>query len=901
VILLLGGALTLTAALLFPAFLGTDASGRHLDAAGGLTAPPSRDETVGDGAAANKEAAADADAAAKEVELPPYGDRDLPHDRAIRGRVLDPKNEPVADAIVVAAFKDWRARPYEVVTASRVRSEEDGFFILGPLERRSYYLLALKPEVGVGYVTGQMPGAWVDVVLTPGARLTGSVTARRSGQPVAGARVIVKDGTYHLETATDGEGKYLLAPLPAATNTWSGFQLIVVADGFRNAERSNLILRDDREQTVDFRLEPGATLEGKVLDGQDLQPVAGAIVGEGWEPYHRTTTTREDGSYALPNVDISPNLVFTVRAEDYLPQQQQSDGTGTLEFQLDKTLQVEGKVWDPQENAVPNARVYLHRIKFAAGFSWTQNRNAQNFTTTDGEGVFAFPDVLPGEVAVVAFHQEFAPGEYGPIRIPEGGPVPDGIDVTLKHGLTVTGEVRDVQDRPLPSIRVQLQRSGWRIKGYKWVQQYRWSENPLWYTDEQGRFELRGAMAGKHWLSAWHQSYGWAGTQIEGVEGQRIPDVIISFAGATITGVFTTANGDPVPGGWVYAKGPKNTPRPLSRWTQADSLGRFKLAGLKEGDYDVNGSSSFGQPEPLKDIPAGTQDVELKLRVTQVLLGEVTSVLTGRPLERFYLSIRAERTSRSRRLPGYRRPSSWSGWLRTPDGEFERPVTPAKYQLTLKAPGHAPRVVKDVIVEENIAPQKIFVTLDAGGGIEGVVTDQEGKPLKNAYVRANVYRAPGEPQQPTDWMLTGTDRTDSKGRYFIQGMAPGTYLVTINLGSRGATTAQVSVAGSEMVRRNLQLLPTGTVVLRVVDEDGKPIQGVYFQFRDENGRYIGWANQTNQDGIARSGPLRMGPAAVSAYHRKREYVVDSFHVTVRSGKTVTVDVVMQKREQKKPQ
>jgi hypothetical protein len=404
-------------------------------------------------------------------------------------------------------------------------------------------------------------------------------------------------------------------------------------------------------------------------------------------------------------------------------------------------------------------------------------------------------------------------------------------------------------------------------------------------------------MAGKHWLSAWHNDFGWAGTQVEGVDDQRVTDVIISFAGATITGTFVSADGDPVPGAWVYATGPKNTPQRMSRWTQTDALGAFKLAGLKEGSYDINGSSSFGSPEKLLDIPAGTNDVELELQVMQILRGELTSILTGRALERFYLSIQPDRSSRSRRVPGYRRPRGWSGWLRTPDGRFERPVTPGKYNLTFKAPGHAPKVMRAVIVEENISPQSVYVTLDRGGGIQGVVTDQEGKPLSNTYLYARVYRAPGEAAQPDDGMLSGYDYTDTKGRYFIQGLADGTYLIQLNLRSRGAATALVSVVGSGMVRQNLQLLPTGIVVLKVVDPDGKPIAGVRFYFRDENNRYLGYAQPTNNAGISTSRPLRMGPAMVQAYHGK--YVVDNFPVTVLSGKTVTVDVVMQPKEPKK--
>lgn len=896
VLALLGGAVLVTLGLVFPGLFGPEERARHMDLAGGLGPEPLPEQKPED-ALSSEEPAAPEESADPD-ELVPYGDRSLAQEEAIRGKVRDEEGRPVADAIVVAAYKETRARPYELLFPAKVRSEEDGFFILGPLARRSYWVLAIKKgeDGGVGYAANATPGAWVDLVLAPGAKLTGTVTAREDGEPVAGAKVICKDWTFHAEAETDEEGKYALAPLPATQNTWMGQQVVVVADGFRIAERSNLLLKNDREYTLDFRLEEGDTLRGKVVDAQSLRPIANARVAEGWEPYHHVVSTAEDGTFELANVDTSPNLVFTVVADGYQPQERQSDGTGRIELRLDASLVVEGTVKDPQDEVVPNARVYLHRVKYTPGFKPVKTNRGQTYTEADGAGKFRFENVLPGQVAVVAFHREFAPGEKGPIEVVRGGAPPEPVTVTMKHGMTVSGEVRDLNDNPIPDIKVQLHRWwGGRIKGYKYALRYIWSEQPTWYTDAQGRFELRGAIAGKHWLAAYDRSFGWTGTQLEGVEGQRITDVIISFAGAMIEGVFLTASGDPVPNAWVYAKGPKNTPRKSTRYTQTDALGRFRMRGLKDGSYDLSGHSSYGQPEPRKDVPAGTTGVELKLKTNQVLAGEVVSVRTGRPLERFYLSIQPHRTRDARGRLRRGKGTRWQGWLKSPDGRFERPVLPGRYDLTFKAPNHAPRILRELVVEELVPPLPIFAMLDAGGGIRGLVLGTDGKPLRNQYVNARVYRAPGEPQQPTDWLLGGNDRSDSKGRYFIEGLAPGTYLIQLNLGRRGSAVAQVSVTGTEMVDRNLQLVPTGHVVLRVKDEEGEAVQGVSFTFYDENRRWIGWARQSNKQGMSTSRPLRMGPAVVRAHDRNKKYEVDEFTVTVQSGKTITVDVTAKKK------
>ena len=146
-------------------------------------------------------------------------------------------------------------------------------------------------------------------------------------------------------------------------------------------------------------------------------------------------------------------------------------------------------------------------------------------------------------------------------------------------------------------------------------------------------------------------------------------------------------------------------------------------------------------------------------------------------------------------------------------------------------------------------------------------------------------------------MLGGYDQADNKGRYFIQGMAPGTYLLQLNLGSRGSAMAQVTVMGSEMAIHDLQIVPTGRVVFRVTDEEGNPLQGVYFYIRDaQTNNWLGWGPASNANGVSTSQALRMGAAMIQAHDSKRKFVVDNFPVSIPSGRTVTVEVVMRKKE-----
>jgi hypothetical protein len=840
----------------------------------------------------------------------PHGDRGLPRGETIRGRVTDAAGAPVADVVLFAAYRDTSARPHEVRPSARVRSETDGSFVLGPLERRAYWVVGVHERKGVAYTAGVFPGSWVDLALSPPATVRGVVTAGGTGEPVAGATVVLKDAAFQHETTTDAEGRYVLSPLPPTINAWAGHQLIVAAAAFRRADRTGLLLAGGKDYEIDVALVKGATLAGRVADARTLGPVKGAVVAEGWEPWDKTARAGEDGAYRLENVDVRPNLVFQARAEGYLPQARQSAGTDRLDFDLEASLCVEGRVLDATDRPLAGARVRLHRIRFAGDaqggdvvvhsfggpFGSPSEPPGATTTTTGADGTFRFADVAPGEVGIVAFHRDTAPAEKGPLTVPVGGPAPPPVDVTMPRGFSVEGVVRDGAGEPIPSVRVQMSQWGGG-QGYRFLQNYMWSETPESWSDEQGRFTIRGATPGQHWLGASDPTWGWAGLQVEGVEGQRISDLVISYAGAAIAGVLLTADGRPVPGANVNAQGPKNAASGRQwRWTQTDGLGRFRLAGLEQGNYDLHAWTAWGQPEPLKDVPAGSEGIELKLAPSQVLRGVVTSIPLGGPLDRFQLIVQGTSGPGRSPNPASRRGGmQWQGEVRSPDGRFERPVGPGEYTIVIRAAGHAPLALRGVIVEENVEPQPLVLRLEQGGGIRGVAVDVEGKPVVNGAVQARVHRAPGQPADPVEWLRGAHDATDDRGRFFIEGLPPGTYLVALHLGTRGSAQAVVAVPGAEMVTQDLRLQPTGIVTLKAVDEEGNPVEGVYFQFHDDQGQWVGFAGPTNAQGFATSQAMRMGPAVGRAYHAEREPA--TVDVTVASGKTVHVEVTLRKKQE----
>ncbi|MGQ0613720.1 MAG: carboxypeptidase regulatory-like domain-containing protein [Planctomycetaceae bacterium] len=832
-------------------------------------------------------------------EVIAYGDKTLPRELCIRGRVTDDKDRPVGDAVVAAFLKETSVRPHEHRRAARVRSEADGTFVLGPLSHVVHSVVAVKEGMGIAIAENLFPGGWIDLVLAPGAALRGTVNSAENGEALSGARVIFLSGPYAPETTTDAEGRYTFALLPPTRNLWQGDQLLAVAEGFRRGERSNLILRPGEDATVDFALLRGDALTGTVTHAGTGRPLAGAVVAEGLEPYHRTALSDAEGRYRLDHVEIAANAVFHARAEGFLSLGSQSDGSPVLDFALTPARTLRVTVRGRDGSPAAGARVYLHRVTVAPGYEGSGARPGMGGPprVAGADGSALFDDVHPGQVAFVAFHPRFAPGESKPLDVPADGAPPGDVLLELPAGFRIEGDVRDGQDRPLPDVQVRLypgQAWGGEKATYQFVYQYIWQEATATYSDAGGRFVVDAAMPGRQqWLAAMSATLGWSGVQVDGVEGQRVTGVQISFAGSRITGTLLTAGGEPVPFANIQAQGPLNAKEQSWRHVVTDGLGRFHLGGLKEGSYNLSAYTAYGSPPPLQGIPGGTENVEMRLAAMQTIRGRVRSLLTRRPLDRFTLLILPQPAARgSRRVQP---PTSWQGEMRSPDGEFERSVAPGTYVVMVRAAGHAPGIARDVVVEENVAPRRIELDLDGGASLRGLVKDPEGRPARFVPVQMRRFLDPGESGGPEESLSQMQDQTDASGRYIFEGVGPGRYLLTVNLGRRGSGVAPATVRGSEVVETDLQILPTGKVRFTVKDEEGKPLAAVSLSLQDDSGQWLGWARWTDDTGITIVEGIRQGRCKAILFHQREEYVADPVEVEVIPDATVSYEVTARKK------
>jgi beta-lactamase regulating signal transducer with metallopeptidase domain len=106
--------------------------------------------------------------------------------------------------------------------------------------------------------------------------------------------------------------------------------------------------------------------------------------------------------------------------------------------------------------------------------------------------------------------------------------------------------------------------------------------------------------------------------------------------------------------------------------------------------------------------------------------------------------------------------------------------------------------------------------LKRGGTVSGRVVNTEGQPIKGADVRIG--------EENRSWHSESETKTDAAGRFVFENCPREFSVITVQAGGHSPQLRKV-VVGEEQDVGDIQLGPAHTVRIRVVDRDGKPIQG----------------------------------------------------------------------------
>ena len=774
---------------------------------------------------------------------------------SVIGRVVDEAGEPLEGVEVRATFErrltqgqynHWRS-------GGVFTSAADGTFRLHPMAPTTNYNLHLSKSgyspVQQGITLPPLGEAFdLEVVLEVGRRAFGRVVDFDE-QPIEGAEVRLRQQIddprqmmrFRHNTRTDDfaavsqtSGRYDLHDLPPGR-----FFLEVRRSGFAPASVPGIeipsVTGDEGFDLGTVALEPGVTLEGKVVDpeGEALAGVAIRLV-EGdhnammsYSVSTQSLTTDEEGRFQAVDRRSGQKLDVNASLEGYLENQVSGvvmPPEKPLVITLQRSVTLRGRVVDASGTPVPRVSVSMMHEPDGGSF---QNMGFLGQVATALNGAFEFKSVPPGAlVQVLAQGSSLGKGELRRIKVPRDAPSLEGLEVVLQAGATVQGRVLNSAGEPVPQAQVN-ESSPNRAYSFNTLSTH---------TDAEGRYRLVGVSPGSTQIAVYHAEYQQSTKALEVQPGQNTLDFQLE-GGQTVRGQVV-AEGRACPGATIQILGTQGGG--FGREVLSDHEGAFEMHNVPDGSFKVQASHPDYASQTLQDelIVAGApvEGVLVELQRGATLVGEL---LGFRPeeLSKVQVFAHTERDMRSGQVDFDARyrvlrlsPGNWFVAASGPDGRSAQgliTVDPGVEEVTL-----------DLEVKE-------------GYSVSGTVFYGE-EAMDGAQIHLSGLSTNSN----------GQSRSDYQGQYLVRGLEAGRYRMLV-LGHRQGLMYQRDLE----VRGDMDLdvqLRGGRVSGWVFDAaSGGPLRGVKLlvESLDQDGKPTGFRSQksqTNAEGSFDLGELTPG-------------------------------------------
>ena len=444
------------------------------------------------------------------------------------------------------------------------------------------------------------------------------------------------------------------------------------------------------------------------------------------------------------------------------------------------------------------------------------------------------PDVWE-QIYIPEYYYE-SPNREGATLVDVADDVP-GINFTLEEGGYISGIVTDESGNPIESARVNV----YDYHTDNYIKRR--------FTGPDGTFRIPGLNSGDYKVRA--NADGYLTEFFDDVLNMEdaalvpvtAPDETenINFAlelGGSISGVVTDDSGNPIPDAWVWADSYYDGY--YAGGDHADENGEYTIVGLKTGYYRVmievegyvkkfyDDALVFEDAFPVAvTAPAETPNINFELPPAGIITGTVTDE-SGNPISDFWLDV--YNVDLDKWGVGF--------WRSESDGTYKIDgLVSGNYKVWVDAEDYMGEYYDNklnwddadiVIVTAPNETGGIDFQLAQGGSISGIVTDDLGNPIEDAWVWADLW----------DGGYGNGANTQTDGSYLITGLQEGSYRVEVQaegyvrefyddaIAWDDASPVEVTIP-NETSGINFELPPAGSITGVVTDEDGNQLNNYW--------------------------------------------------------------------------
>jgi RNA polymerase sigma-70 factor (ECF subfamily) len=562
-------------------------------------------------------------------------------DHQIRGVVLGAGKQPVPGAAIVV-FHDERSGYQWDPEAETVRnriaatvSDAQGVFAVEVPPGRPFDLEVSAGGYATATLAYRYAGEGITIQLGAGAIVEGQATRAAGGKPVSGARleITTQDGTIKgarlllRQGETDEAGRFRFDNLPGVT-----VSVRLTPRSLRAPASRVVAIEPGGKYEVDFVVEAGATISGRVLDEATRLPIANAKVGEA----RRLQDVGADGAYEYSGVPppTSGPIVLLASAPGYTPASQvfheavdREDLPEHFDFVLRKGVSVGGRVVDAARRPMPD--VYVETVQSPSSHSSLAEAVRIRGRTND-RGRFDLANVSR-DLALTLLVRHEGSGDLVRSYPANPGAVEVG-DLVLAPEFGLHGVVMDADGKPAPDRMLTLKRVPAPEGVGEGIVRYMTERNAR--SDDRGRFVFSGLAEGTYTVGAWQSEFGdrydpRLSATVSIAPGQEIPDVQVLLGRyEELSGHLVDAAGHGI-GGLVVRTVKENAKSDVAV-ARTDAEGKFTLTGLTAKTYRLQttgtGRADDGRVFLQRDlgvVVVGGRDPVFSLEAGVLLLGRV--------------------------------------------------------------------------------------------------------------------------------------------------------------------------------------------------------------------------------------------------------------------------------------